>query len=164
MRAAAAGSEILSHEAASARPGGAVAVSAHTPTLGYRAVIATRALLATSNSFRSFDVWREALVGEETAALESAWHCRRLVMTMAHFERTVVTHAVLQEGTFSVYKQMEKVVFTRSKSAHVFGPCRWRCGNCTPCTGCPRDGWRSWVHVGPGLSIGSLGCKNFRAT
>jgi hypothetical protein len=100
VRAAAAGSEIFSVEAASSRPGGAVAVSAHTPTPGYRALIATRALLATSNSFRSFDVWRKALVGEETEALESAWHCRRLVMTMAHFDRTVVTHAVLQEGTF----------------------------------------------------------------
>jgi len=53
--------------------------------------------LETSGSFRSFDVLRDALVGEERQALESHWHCKRLVSTMAHYEKEL-THRLLREG------------------------------------------------------------------
>ena len=45
----------------------------------------------TSGSFHSLDVWLGILGSGERAALESAWHCKRLVSTMAHYER-FLTH------------------------------------------------------------------------
>ena len=67
------------------------------PTTAHRAVVATRALLETSGSFRSFEHWRDALGGADRQALESQWHCRRLVSTMAQYEKEV-THRILREG------------------------------------------------------------------
>jgi hypothetical protein len=64
---------------------------------GYRALVAVRALLETSGSFHSFDVWLDALGIEERPALASHWHCKRLVTTMAHNEKEV-THRLLREG------------------------------------------------------------------
>ena len=67
------------------------------PTNAYRAVVATRALLETTGSFRSLDVWLGALVGEERQACESHWHCKRLVHTMACYEKEV-TLRLLRDG------------------------------------------------------------------
>ena len=49
----------------------AAAVSDRTlrPTHGYRALVAVRALLETAGSFRSLDVWLDALLGEDRQAL-----------------------------------------------------------------------------------------------
>ena len=87
------GAETFS-EAATAAP---VFVRKAGPESGGRAVVATRALLETSSSFRSFDVWRGALLGDERAAVGSSFQCRRLVSTMAQHEK-LVTHAILKEG------------------------------------------------------------------
>ena len=65
--------------------------------LGGRAVVATRALLETSSSFRSLDVWRDALLGDDRAALESQQQCRKVVTTMAQYEK-LVTQRILKEG------------------------------------------------------------------
>ena len=75
------------------------AISALTPqsSTGYRAVIAARALLETSGSFHSYDVLRDALGGEDRKALESHWHCKRLVSTMAQYEKDL-THRLLRDG------------------------------------------------------------------
>ena len=56
----------------------ALAVSTKTrrSTDGYRAVVGLRTLLETSGSFRDFDKWLDALVGEDRQALESEWHCK----------------------------------------------------------------------------------------
>jgi len=107
LRAEASGIAIVSKctvapaTAASATAASATAAAASIrtppPTQGYRAVVAARALLETSGSFRSFDVLRDALVGEERQALESHWHCKRLVSTMAHYEKEL-THRLLREG------------------------------------------------------------------
>ena len=67
------------------------------PTTAHRAVVATRALLETSGSFRSYEKWIDALGGADRQALESRWHCRRLVSTMAQYEKEV-THRILREG------------------------------------------------------------------
>ena len=65
---------------------------------GGRGVVATRALLETSSSFRSFDVWREALLGDqERASVGSSSQCRRVVMSLALHER-LVTQKILKEG------------------------------------------------------------------
>ena len=64
---------------------------------GARGVVATRALLETSSSFKSFDVWREALLGDERAAVGSSKECRRRVMSMAQHEKWV-TQKILKEG------------------------------------------------------------------
>ena len=69
----------------------------NAPNTAGRAVVAVRALLETSGSFNSFDNWRDALGGAEARALESRWHCKRLVSTMAHYEKQV-THRLLMEG------------------------------------------------------------------
>ena len=77
----------------------AAAVSDRTlrPTHGYRALVAVRALLETAGSFRSLDVWLDALLGEDRQALESRWHCKRLVTSMAKYEKEL-THRLLREG------------------------------------------------------------------
>ena len=77
----------------------AAAVSDRTlrPTHGYRALVAVRALLETAGSFRSLDVWLDALLGEDRQALESSWHCKRLVTSMAKYEKEL-THRLLREG------------------------------------------------------------------
>jgi len=93
---AAATATVASATAASAKDE-AASVRTLQPTTGYRAVVAARALLETAGSFHSFDVWRDALGGEERQALESHWHCKRLVTTMAHYEKEL-THRVLREG------------------------------------------------------------------
>ena len=67
------------------------------PATGSRAVVAARALLETAGSFRSLDVWLDALGGEGRQAFESDWHCRRLVSTMANYEKEL-THRLLKEG------------------------------------------------------------------
>ena len=67
----------------------------HPP--GGLAVVATRALLETTSSCRSFDVWRNALLGAERAALGSSFQCRRLVSTMAFHEKRV-TQRIFKEG------------------------------------------------------------------
>ena len=94
-------SKAASATAASATAASAMITHATTrtskPTEGYRAVVAVRALLETAGSFRSFDVWRDALGGAERQALESQWHCKRLVSTMAQYEKEL-THRVLREG------------------------------------------------------------------
>ena len=83
----------------SSRPASATAVVDRTshPIAGYRGCIGVRALLETKGSFRSFDTWRGALLGEERQALESSWHCKRLVGTMAKHE-TQITHRLLKAG------------------------------------------------------------------
>ena len=87
---------VASATAASAKDK-AASIRTRQPTTGYRAVVAARALLETSGSFHSFDVWLHALGGEERQALESPWHCKRLVSTMAHYEKEL-THRMLIEG------------------------------------------------------------------
>ena len=68
----------------------------HTTT-GRRAVIATRAMLETTSSFDSIDVWLGALTRGDREALESSWHTKRLVSAMAQYER-IQTYRLLQEG------------------------------------------------------------------
>ena len=85
--------------AASAR---AIAVKTRDPAAdraaGCRAVIAARTLLETHGSFRSFETWRDAVRSEtERQAFESSWHCKKLVETMASYER-VLTFNLLKEG------------------------------------------------------------------
>jgi hypothetical protein len=65
--------------------------------MGYRAVAAARALLETAGSFHSFDVLRDALGGDERKAMESSWHCKRLVSMMAQYEKDL-THRLLRDG------------------------------------------------------------------
>jgi len=84
-------------EAASADNPPAV-VRTREPASDYRAVIGTRTMLEVKGSFQSLDAWFKALAGEQRQALESGWHGRRLVDTMAHHERGL-THALLKEGT-----------------------------------------------------------------
>ena len=60
-------------------------------------MVATRALLETTSSFRSFTVWRNALIGDERAAAESAFQCRKMVSTMALHEK-LVTQKIIKEG------------------------------------------------------------------
>ena len=65
---------------------------------GARGVVATRALLETSSSFHSFDVWRDGLLGEQDRlAVGSSWQCRRLVLPMALHEK-LLTQKILKEG------------------------------------------------------------------
>ena len=65
---------------------------------GARGVVATRALLETCSSFRSFDVWRDGLLGDrDRAAVGSSWQCRRVVLSMALHEKWV-TQKILKEG------------------------------------------------------------------
>jgi hypothetical protein len=56
-----------------------------------------RALLETSGSFESFDVFVAALAGEDRQALQSKWHCKRFLSTMAQYEKEL-TDRVLKEG------------------------------------------------------------------
>ena len=68
---------------------------------GARGVVATRALLETSSSFNSFDVWRDGLLGEQDRlAVGSSWQCRRLVLSMALHEK-LLTQKILKEGVVS---------------------------------------------------------------
>ena len=90
------GAETFS-EAATAAPAAPVFVRKADLECGARAVVGTRALLETSSSFRSFDVWRDALLGDERAAVGSSFQCRRLVSTMALHEK-LVTQKILKEG------------------------------------------------------------------
>ena len=65
---------------------------------GARGVVATRALLETSSSFRSFDLWRDGLLGDQDRlAVGSSWQCRRLVLSMALREK-LLTQKILKEG------------------------------------------------------------------
>ena len=87
-------------KAASAKAASAKAAAVPTRTSeprNYRAVIAARALLETACSLRSFDTWRTALLGDERGALESRAQCRRLVATMAQYEKEL-TQRLLKEG------------------------------------------------------------------
>ena len=90
------GAETFS-EAATAAPAAPVFVRKADPESGGRAVVATRALLETSSSFRCFDVWRDALLGNERAAVGSSFQCRQMVSTMALHEK-LVTQKILKEG------------------------------------------------------------------
>ena len=85
-------------EAASAK-GPPTTVRTNEPTTGYRAVIATRALLEVKGSFRSLDVWYNALPSDQYEALGGSrgTGSRELVNTMAQHERNV-THSLLKEG------------------------------------------------------------------
>ena len=61
-------------------------------------MVAARTLLETASSFRSYTVWRDALESEaHRQALNSEWHCRQLVQSMARYER-VLTFNLLKEG------------------------------------------------------------------
>ena len=86
---------------ASDRAASATAVAVADRTLrasdGYRALVAVRTLLETSGSFNSLDVWLDALFGDDRQALESSWHCKRLVQTMAKYEKEL-TQRLLREG------------------------------------------------------------------
>ena len=92
------GAETFS-EAATAAPAAPVVVRKAGPESAGRAVVATRALLETSSSFRSFDVWRDALLGDERAAVGSSFQCRQMVSTMALHEK-LVTQRILKEELF----------------------------------------------------------------
>ena len=87
-----------SAEAVSEQP---TAPSAVVPTiqriLGCRAVIAAHALLETSSSFRSIDVWLGALTPGDREVLGSTWHTRKLVSAMAQYEK-IQTYRLLREG------------------------------------------------------------------
>ena len=84
--------------AASAMAASAVSTRTRQPADGQRAVIAVRTLLETSSSYSSFDKWRDALVTDnQRQALESKWHCKRLVSTMALHERDL-TQRLLRAG------------------------------------------------------------------
>ena len=84
-------------EAATAAQVPPVVVHKTASEIGGRAVVAARALLETSSSFRSLDVWRKALLGAERAAVGSPTQCRRLVLSMAQHEK-LVTQKLLREG------------------------------------------------------------------
>ena len=75
----------------------ASATSIRTPDSGCRAVVAARALLEKSEKFHSLDIWFNALCADQRQALESPWHCKRLVGTMARHEKAL-THDILREG------------------------------------------------------------------
>lgn len=60
-------------------------------------MVAARALLETTSSFQSFDVWRDALLGDERAAVGSSFQCRQMVSTMALNEKQV-TQKILKAG------------------------------------------------------------------
>ena len=87
------GAETFS-KAATAAPAAPVVVRKADQESGGRAVVATRALLEMSSSFRSFDVWRDAFLGDERAAVGSSFQCSRLVSTMALHEK-LVTQKIL---------------------------------------------------------------------
>ncbi len=61
------------------------------------AVVAARALLELPASFQSCGAWRDALVVDEIAALGSSKQRRRLVSTMAQFEK-LATQKIVKEG------------------------------------------------------------------
>ena len=90
------GAETFS-EAATAAPVAPVDARKADPEPGGLAVVAARTLLETTSSFASFDVWRDALLGDERAAVGSSGECRRLVSTLAQHEK-LVTHAILKQG------------------------------------------------------------------
>ena len=90
------GVELVS-EAATAKPISPV-IRNSVPERGARGVVAARALLETSSSFNSFDVWRDGLLGDQDrAAVGSSWQCRRLVESLALHERTV-TQKIMKAG------------------------------------------------------------------
>ena len=95
--APAASAKAASGKVAPATAAAGAVVRTPKSTMGYRAVLAARALLETSGSFHSLDVWLGALGSEERQAFESAWHCKRLVTTMAHYEKELA-HRLLKEG------------------------------------------------------------------
>ena len=95
--APAASAKAASGKVAPATAAAGAVVRTPQSAMGYRAVVAARALLETSGSFHSLDVWLGALGSEERQAFASAWHCKRLVTTMAHYER-MQTHRLLREG------------------------------------------------------------------
>ena len=63
-----------------------------------RSVVAVRALLETSSSFRSLDVWVAALAEEEQRDMESHWRAKQLVTTMAQYEKHL-TYMALKAGS-----------------------------------------------------------------
>ena len=67
------------------------------PGIDSQAVVAARALLETHGSFRSLDVWINALGDEDRSSLESHWRCKRWITTMAFYEKEL-TRRVLREG------------------------------------------------------------------
>ena len=76
----------------------AVSVKTRDPTAAYRAVVAARTLLETHGSFHSYTKWRDAVASEaHRQALNSEWHCRQLVQSMARYER-LLTFNLLKEG------------------------------------------------------------------
>ena len=60
-------------------------------------MIAARALLETSSSFHSIDVWLGALIPGDREVLGSTWHTRKLVSAMAQYEK-IQTYRLLREG------------------------------------------------------------------
>ena len=91
------GSAVASATSTSARAASAVSTRTRKPTEGYRAIVAARVLLETAGSFNSVDKWFNSVLGEDRQALESTWHCQRLVSTMALQERSL-TQLLLREG------------------------------------------------------------------
>ena len=63
-------------------------------------MIAARAMLDTTSSFDSIDVWLGALTLNQRESLGSSWHAKRLVSAMAQYER-IQTYRMLQEGLSS---------------------------------------------------------------
>ena len=86
-----ASSQAASATGAPATSADAVSLRTRDPTAGYRAVVAARTLLEMASSFRSYTVWRDGLESvAHRQALNSEWHCRRLVQSMARYERLLV--------------------------------------------------------------------------
>ena len=89
---------LVSHEGAATAVPLPPVVRKHSAESGARGVVATRALMEASSSFRGFTVWRDALLGEaERSAVGSPSLCRRFLSSLALHEK-LVTHKVLKEG------------------------------------------------------------------
>ena len=109
-------------------------------------MVATRARLETTSSFRSFTVWRNALIGDERAAAESAFQCRKMVSTMALHEK-LVTQKIIKEG--AVFR-LSADGLDRTCQVEI-GTVLWS----LPKSFCSATvkmqvGWNSWAQKGPG--------------
>ena len=119
------------------------------PITGVRAVVGARALLQTACSFNSYGVLVEAMAEEERHALETPWHCKRLVETMAHYEKDLAA-CVLREG--SVFRLsadgLEMTYHVEIGTVRSWHSCQL--------TARRPDGWRSWALTDHGSWSGSL--------
>ena len=140
------GVEKLSDAAATAAPIAPIFVRKAAPESGGRAVVATRALLEACSSFESFDLWRNAFLGDEREAVGSSAQCREMVSTMA-LRETLVTQKILKAG---VVFRLSADGLDRTYQVEI-GTVLWS----LPKSFCSatvkmQAGWNSWAQKGPG--------------